>query len=83
MFRKVAIPAALAAGIIGFSGTAKAAECDPYKDYSCLDSYLGDGVLERIANYYKLEWGQDGAPTDPNAPASRRENWPEIGRAHV
>lgn len=76
MFRKFAIPAAMAAGIIGFSGTAKAAECDPYKDYSCLDSYLGDGVLERIANYYKLEWGQDAAPADPNAPASRRENWP-------
>ncbi|HMA49405.1 MAG TPA: outer membrane beta-barrel protein [Magnetospirillaceae bacterium] len=76
MFRKLAIPAALAAGVIGLSSTASAAECDPYKDYSCLDSYLGDGVLERLANYYKLEWGHGTAPSDPNAPAARRENWP-------
>jgi len=22
--------------------------CDPYKNYSCLDTYLGDGVIERF-----------------------------------
>jgi hypothetical protein len=76
MFRKIAIPAAVAAGIFGLSGTANAAECDPYKDYSCLDAYLGTGVLERLGNYYKLEWGHGAAPSDPNAPASRRDNWP-------
>lgn len=52
------------------------AKCDPYKDYSCLDSYLGDNVTDRIWNYYKLEWGEAGAPTDPNAPPSRRDGWP-------
>jgi hypothetical protein len=37
---------------------------------------LGSGVLERLANYYKLEWGQVGPPADPNAPTSRRANVP-------
>ena len=52
------------------------AKCDPYKDYSCLDTYLGDDVGSRFLNYYNLEWGQAGAPSDPNAPASRRDGWP-------
>jgi hypothetical protein len=63
-------PAALAAD------TADKAKCDPYKDYSCLDSYLGDGIISRFFNYYSLEMGQAGAPADPNAPPSRRDNWP-------
>ncbi len=50
---------------------------DPYKNYNCLDAYLGDNVFERLYNYYKLEWGQAGPPTDPNAPASSREGWPK------
>ena len=50
--------------------------CDPYQNYSCLDSYLGEGVFDRLANYYKLEWEQAGPPSDPNAPASRRDGWP-------
>jgi Putative beta-barrel porin-2, OmpL-like. bbp2 len=50
--------------------------CDPYKDYKCLDSYLGQGVLERFFNYYRLEWGQGTAPTDPNAPPGRVAGWP-------
>jgi hypothetical protein len=50
--------------------------CDPYTDYSCLDSYLGDGFFERFINYYKLEWGKDGPPTNPKAPPSRRSYWP-------
>ncbi len=40
----------------------------PYKDYNCLDAYLGDGFLERFVNYYKLEWGHEGPPADPKAP---------------
>jgi hypothetical protein len=32
--------------------------CDPYKNYSCLDSYLGDDFITRFINYYRLEWGQ-------------------------
>jgi hypothetical protein len=55
---------------------APAKPCDPYQDYSCFDAVVGNGVFERLANYYKLEWGQAGAPTDPSAPASRRDGWP-------
>ena len=51
--------------------------CDPYKDYSCLDTYLGNGVVERFFNYYRLEWGESGAPTDPNALPSERDGWPQ------
>jgi hypothetical protein len=63
-------------------GTAPAAapvDCtvnpDPYKNYACLDDYLGTDVLDRFYNYYRLEWGESGPPTDPNAPAGRRSNW--------
>jgi len=42
--------------------------CDPYKDYSCLDAYLGTDFLSRFINYYRLEWGHDVAPADPKAP---------------
>lgn len=53
-----------------------AASCDPYKDFKCMDSYLGDGFFERIGNYYKLEMDQAGPPADPDAPAARRDYWP-------
>jgi hypothetical protein len=49
---------------------------DPYKNYACLDAYLGDDVLTRLYNYYRLEWGESGPPTDPNAPPGRIEGWP-------
>jgi hypothetical protein len=49
---------------------------DPYKNYACLDTYLGTTFWERLFNYYRLEWGHDAAPADPKAPASRRDNWP-------
>jgi hypothetical protein len=52
-----------------------AANPDPYKNYACLDDYLGTDVLERFYNYYRLEWGESGPPTDPNAPPGRRANW--------
>ena len=54
----------------------KPATCDPYQDYSCLDAYLGEDFFTRLANYYKLEMGQPGPPSDPNAPPSRRDYWP-------
>jgi Putative beta-barrel porin-2, OmpL-like. bbp2 len=50
--------------------------CDPYKNYSCLDSYLGDDFITRFVNYYRLEWGHDSAPSDPKAPPSRRDYYP-------
>jgi putative OmpL-like beta-barrel porin-2 len=52
------------------------ANCDPYKNYSCLDAYLGDDFFSRFVNYYKLEWGHDAAPADPKAPPGRRAEWP-------
>jgi hypothetical protein len=48
---------------------------DPYKNYACLDDYLGTNVFDRLYNYYKLEMGQSGPPTDPNAPPGRKANW--------
>src|SRR5579859_4774477 len=68
-------------------------DVDPYKNYACLDTYLGTTFWERFFNYYRLEWGHDSAPADPKAPPSRRAEWPatpqsippypftEIGRA--
>ena len=61
-------PAAEAASCTG--------EVDPYKNYKCLDAYLGDDVGSRFINYYKLEMGQAAAPSDPSAPESRRADWP-------
>jgi len=74
-----------AAAVIGLAATAsssgwaqstKDAVCDPYKDYKCLDTYLGTGVLERFYNYWLLEWGHGTAPADPNAPSPNRQGWP-------
>src|SRR5215475_323030 len=50
--------------------------CDPYKNYGCLDAYLGEDFWTRLINYYRLEWGKDSAPSDPKAPPSRRAGWP-------
>ena len=74
---------------IGFAGNAYAADAslptktpscngviDPYKNYACLDAYLGTTFWDRLYNYYRLEWGHDAAPADPKAPPSRRANWP-------
>jgi hypothetical protein len=71
---------------IGLSSGAQAADAsaksgcvnggDPYKNYSCLDAYLGTDFMSRFVNYYRLEWGRDAAPADPKAPAGRRDNWP-------
>jgi hypothetical protein len=49
---------------------------DPYKNYACLDAYIGTSFMERLFNYYRLEWGHDAAPADPKAPPSRRADWP-------
>jgi len=49
---------------------------DPYKNYSCLDTYLGTDFMSRFVNYYRLEWGHAGPPSDPKAPEGRREGWP-------
>jgi hypothetical protein len=50
----------------------------PYRKYSCLDPYLGEGFLERLVNYYRLEWGHDKPPSDPDAPPARRAGWPDV-----
>ncbi len=76
--------AGVALSAIGLSNAAQAADpgkgaCpyggDPYKNYNCLDAYLGTDFLSRFINYYRLEWGHDAAPADPKAPASRRPEW--------
>lgn len=50
--------------------------CDPYTNYACLDTYLGNDVISRFFNYYKLEMGHASSPADPNAPSSHRKGWP-------
>lgn len=50
--------------------------CDPYKNYSCLDSYLGANFFTRLWRYYQLERCHAAAPVDPNAPLSHRSGWP-------
>ncbi len=54
----------------------RAEVCDPYTNFDCFNQYLGKGFWERLRNYYKLEWNQAAAPSDPKAPPSRREDWP-------
>ncbi|MBV8605506.1 MAG: outer membrane beta-barrel protein [Pelomonas sp.] len=58
-----------------------APQCDPYKNYACLDDYLGSGFWHRIASYYQLEMGQSGSPADPNAPAARRDDFPPAAQS--
>jgi hypothetical protein len=70
----LAVAGAMASPFAYADDAAKPAACNPYKDYSCLDSYLGTGVGERISNYYSLEMGQAAAPADPKAPPSRRDD---------
>jgi hypothetical protein len=53
-----------------------AKDSDPYKNYACLDAYLGTSVSERFIKYYELEWGHASGPSDPNAPPSRIADWP-------
>jgi hypothetical protein len=52
-------------------------DSDPYKNYECLDAYLGEDFFSRFFNYYRLEWGRDAAPADPKAPPSTRDGWPK------
>jgi len=56
--------------------SAKTNGCDPYQDYSCYQQSLGTGFFNRLANYYKLEYGHAGPPADPKAPSSHQEGWP-------
>jgi hypothetical protein len=58
-------PQFLKRDMLGWDHVSQAApyECNapdsPYKDYNCLDTYLGDGFFERLINYYRLEWGHE------------------------
>jgi hypothetical protein len=85
MMRKYLLAGASLVAMMGMGGAANAGDtlppagktfCDPYKNYGCLDSYLGSDFFTRFINYYRLEWGKDSAPSDPKAPASRRDAWP-------
>jgi hypothetical protein len=81
--------AGVSLAVMGLIGSANAADppapgkapvckgdVDPYKNFACLDAYLGTTFWERLYNYYGLEWGHDAAPADPKAPPSRRAYWP-------
>jgi hypothetical protein len=71
----VSAPLAYAGDADSVKDTSKPTQaCDPYKDFSCLDSALGTGVWERMSNYYSIENGHDSAPADPKAPPSRRDD---------
>ncbi|WP_315837946.1 outer membrane beta-barrel protein [Bradyrhizobium prioriisuperbiae] len=72
----LAVSASAQAADLGTMPVKAPGYCDPYKNYSCLDAYLGDDVLGRFFRYYQLEWGHDAAPSDPKAPAGRRAEWP-------
>jgi len=54
---------------------------DPYKNYACLEPYLGTTFMERFINYYRLEWGHEAPPADPKAPPGRRAEWPGTPQA--
>jgi hypothetical protein len=54
---------------------------DPYKNYACLEAYLGTTFMERLFNYYRLEWGHEAPPADPKAPPGRRDYWPATPEA--
>jgi hypothetical protein len=80
-FAQTAAPPPAAALPVAAAPAAAPTNCDtgpvdPYANYTCLDKYLGTNPFERLFNYYKLEWGQSGPPTDPNAPPSDRAGWP-------
>jgi hypothetical protein len=49
---------------------------DPYKNYACLEPWLGTDFMSRLINYYRLEWGHEVPPADPNAPPASRADWP-------
>jgi hypothetical protein len=85
MKRLLLTGASLAA--IGFAGVAFAADAakapagctgavDPYKNYACLEAYLGTDFMSRLVNYYRLEWGHEAPPVDPKAPPGSRADWP-------
>jgi len=76
MKKSVVIGAILFSVALNSAWAASPQACDPYKDYSCLDNYLGDDFFSRLSNYYSLEMGHATAPADPNAPVASRAGWP-------
>ncbi|WP_244562122.1 outer membrane beta-barrel protein [Bradyrhizobium lablabi] len=82
---KIAFLACVALAAFGLIDAAQAGDAgrgacayggDPYKNYNCLEPYLGSDFLSRFINYYRLEWGHDVAPADPKLPPGRRDYWP-------
>jgi hypothetical protein len=86
MMKRLLLPGASLVAI-GFAGVAFAADTskapagcsgaiDPYKNYACLEAYLGTDFMSRLVNYYRLEWGHEAPPVDPKAPPGSRADWP-------
>jgi Putative beta-barrel porin-2, OmpL-like. bbp2 len=85
MMKRVLLACVSLAAALGLANGAHAADqgkgacrtvVDPYKNYACLEPYLGTEFISRLINYYKLEWGHEGAPADPKAPPGSRPEWP-------
>jgi len=86
MMNRVVLAGILLAAM-GFADVALAADAakapagckvvvDPYKNYACLEAWLGTDFMSRLVNYYRLEWGREAAPVDPKAPPGSRADWP-------
>jgi len=86
MMNRVVLAGILLAAM-GFADVALAADAakapagckvvvDPYKNYACLEAWLGTDFMSRLVNYYRLEWGHEAAPVDPKAPPGSRADWP-------
>ena len=56
------------------STTTAAAPAAPAYQASLIPN--GGNIFSRMADYYKLEWGQAGPPVDPSAPSARRDDYP-------
>ena len=49
-------------------------------DYTvdAVNKRVGNDPISRFLQYYAVEWGKSGPPTDPNAPPSVRKDWPTV-----
>ena len=78
----VVVQATVMSGATGAASVKQAVARDcrtagaPYREFRCLDPYLGAEFFERLVNYYRLEWGHEAPPADPKAPPGRRKDWP-------
>ena len=73
---ELAVLAAAAGPPTSATPTSAAPAAPAASSYDTSEIPTGGNVLSRMLDYYKLEWGHPAAPTDPNAPSSRRDDFP-------